>query len=50
MPEQRGYIDLDLGGFFLAIFILGAACGGVLFFALPWLWGLVKPLLHALTA
>lgn len=48
--RERGYIDLDFTGVFVAIFVVGAAFGGALFIGLPWLWRLVKPLLHALTA
>ena len=50
MRKHGGYIDLDLAGFFWAIFIVGAVVGAVLFVAFPWLWALVKPWLHALTA
>ena len=50
MRKHGGYIALDLAGFFWAIFIVGAVVGAVLFVAFPWLWALVKPWLHALTA
>lgn len=48
--RERGYIDLDFTGVFVVIFVVGAAFGGALFIGLPWLWRLVKPLLHTLTA
>lgn len=50
MRKHGGYMDLDLAGFFWAIFVVGAVVGAVLFVAVPWLWALVKLWLRALTA
>lgn len=30
--------------------IVGALIATVLFFVVPWLWGYIKPMLHAITA
>lgn len=40
----------ELKGFFTALIVVGVVIGFALTFGVPWLWGLVKPLLHALTA
>lgn len=46
--SQRGYIDLR--GAFLVLFLAGVFIGGILFAVLPWLWRLLKPWLHLVTA
>lgn len=35
---------------FVAIALAGAAVAAALIFGLPWLWTLVKPLLHTVSA
>jgi hypothetical protein len=40
----------DLKGFIVALIVVGVALGVVLAYGVPWLWSLVKPLLHAITA
>lgn len=43
----------DLGKAFVAFAVIGgligAAAMAVLFWAVPWLWGLIKPWLHMVT-
>lgn len=34
----------------IAIIVCTAAVTAALIFGLPWLWGILKPILHALTA
>lgn len=46
---QRGYLP-DLTGFFAALVVLGVIVGAVLAVGLPWLWSVIKPFIHALTA
>lgn len=41
---------LDFRGLFIAIALVGAGVGIALMLALPWIWALIKPLLHAATA
>jgi hypothetical protein len=43
---QRGYLD----GLFPAIVVVCIAIGIVAAYVAPWLWSLLKPLIHALTA
>lgn len=45
--HQRGYINLD-GALFVLVFI-GVCIGIAASVVLPWLWGLIKPLIHAAT-
>lgn len=45
---QRGYYDP--GAIVPALLIFGVVMGVVVAYGVPWLWGLVKPLLHAITA
>jgi len=47
MNKQRGFIDLRSA--FYAMFILGFLAAFTLFFALPWVWRLLKPWLHQVT-
>jgi hypothetical protein len=35
---------------FVAIALFGAAIAATLIFGLPWLWSLIKPLLHVVSA
>jgi len=48
MKRQNGYINLD--GFFIGLVIIGAVIGVVVCLVAPWLWSLVKPFIHAMTA
>lgn len=45
----RGLEDAFFGMVLLAA-AAGAALMGILFWLIPWLWGLAKPGIHALTA
>lgn len=47
---QHGYINIDFSAVFLVLIAIGAVIGVVISYVAPWLWGLVKPLLHAITA
>ena len=40
----------DLDGFFIGLVVIGVVIGVAIAYGLPWLWHLVKPLLHAITA
>lgn len=44
----------DLGKMFAGMIVLAGLCGAafmaVLFWVVPWLWGLIKPWLHVVTA
>jgi hypothetical protein len=40
----------DMKGAILAFAVVCALIGVALAYGVPWLWGLVKPLLHAVTA
>lgn len=42
--------DRDFFWFMVVLVLFGIAIGAALFVGLPWLWGLLKPLLHAWTA
>jgi hypothetical protein len=43
-------MNLDCTGLFAALLIVGVALGLALDWVAPWLWGLLKPLRHAVTA
>jgi hypothetical protein len=50
MPSrQAGYYNLDFTGFFIALFVVGALVGAAAVYGVPWVWGLIKPLLHEVT-
>lgn len=40
----------DLRGFFAALVVIGVVIGVVAAYVVPWLWALIKPLIHAVTA
>lgn len=40
----------DLKGALVGLVIIGVAIGVAIACAVPWVWRLVKPLLHAITA
>lgn len=44
------WTERDFFWFVAVVFLFGLAAGAALFIGLPWLWSLVKPMLHALTA
>lgn len=50
LKRQGGYFNMDLTAALVAFVAVGVVIGLVLSFAIPWLWGVVKPWLHALTA
>jgi hypothetical protein len=50
MTKQRGYFTIDIGAIFIWLIVVGAVIGFVMAYAIPWVWSLVKPLIHALTA
>lgn len=50
MKTQKGFMNLDLGGFMAGLLIAGVVIGVVLAEAIPWLWSYIKPIIHALTA
>ena len=50
MKKQAGYYNLDFTGFFIALIVLGIIIGLILGVAVPWLWELVKPWIHSITA
>ena len=47
MQNQEGFVNLD--GLLSALVGLGVVFGLILAFGVPWVWGLVKPFIHALT-
>ena len=40
----------DLKGFFIMLIVFGVLVGLLLAWGVPWLWGLIKPFLHMVTA
>ena len=48
--KQRGYYDLNVGGFIIGCLIVGAAIGIGVAYLVPWLWSFIKPLIHTITA
>lgn len=47
--KQRGYLP-DLTSFFIFLILAGVVIGVVSSFGVPFLWELIKPLIHAATA
>jgi len=45
-----GVPDFDFGRLIVSCVAVGAVLGAAVMLGLPWLWGAVKPLLHAATA
>ena len=43
--KQRGYLNLDLGGFLVAVLIVGAILGGAMYAFAGWAWPHVKQLI-----
>jgi len=48
MKTQLGYIDLT--GAFVFLICIGVAFGAFAMWAMPAVWGWIKPLIHSLTA
>lgn len=48
--NQKGFIDDDYIRAMVTIAAIGLCVGVALANAVPWLWGILKPLLHAATA
>ena len=46
--HQRGFIDFS--GLLWALFAAGVLVGALIFGAIPWLWHVMKPLLHRWTS
>lgn len=47
--NQRGYMFPDFSALLWAGIVIGVLGGGILAYAIPWLWRLIKPWLHAVT-
>lgn len=45
--RQRGYVN---AGSFWVFAVIAAAVGAGLAYGIPWVWSLIKPLIHAATA
>lgn len=41
--------NMNLGGMFIGLVAAGILIGLLLSFAIPWVWEVVKPWLHAIT-
>lgn len=53
MNKQRGFVSMNFTADFVRLIVFGAfvgLCVGVLLCKLPWLWSLIKPIIHGLTA
>ena len=50
VKRMGGFYNIDLTAVMVGAMVVGMLLGSVLSLAIPWLWGVVKPLLHALTA
>lgn len=48
--SQRGYYNMDFTGLVIGGIVVGIVVGVLLTIGLPWLWQLLKPLIHAWTA
>ncbi len=48
--KVKGYINLDLGALFVGTIVVGAVIGVAISFIVPWVWEMIKPILHSLTA
>ena len=42
--------NIDFSGFIWGVVILSVTVTSALWLAVPWLWSIIKPLLHAATA
>ena len=50
VKRMGGFYNIDLTAVMVGAMVVGMLLGSVLSLVIPWLWGVVKPLLHALTA
>lgn len=51
MNRQRGFIsNRDFQFFMFMLVLVGMFVGAVLFLGIPWLWGILRPFIHAWTA
>ena len=50
LKRQGGYFNIDLTAVLVGAAVVGMLLGSVVTIVAPWLWGVVKPWLHALTA
>ena len=50
MKKQKGWINIDPVPVMVGFVCVGVCIGLVLSFVIPWLWDIVKPTLHSLTA
>lgn len=51
MNRQRGFISERDFIWFMAVMVLfGVLIGAALFVGIPWLWGILRPFIHAWTA
>lgn len=47
---QRGWGAPDFTGLFAGLMLFGVGVGVALALGLPWLWSLIKPIIHGWTA
>jgi len=50
MNNEKGYYNIDLTGFFIALILGGVIAGIVLTKFVGWAWPYVKAFIHAITA
>lgn len=50
MNKQYGFINMDFTEFFVQLIVVGIGIGVILCQGVPWLWSIIKPIIHALTA
>lgn len=49
MKRQKGYIQLTSKDIVFTLFIFAIIYGVVFLYLIPWIWGLIKPLIHSIT-
>ena len=48
--DQKGFIDADaVATMFVVLILFGVVVGWGLAVGVPWLWGVIKPFIHAAT-
>ena len=50
MNKERGFYDLDFTGMFIGIAVVAFIIGFLLYPTLGWLWSIIKPWIHGVTA
>ena len=50
MSKERGFYDLDFTGLFIGIAVVAVIIGFLLYPTLGWLWSIIKPWIHGVTA